>query len=483
MNPLETILSRLGEIEEEMTTLHAQDTLTEDDETRFEELSTEFDELNTTRETIVERAETVERIRVAAQDPRNTIAGNDSNTPLVPVPGARTTDPWDYDEIRTAGSGDPVKATSELRSRALSAAETTRGLSDRQREHLAGWLDMLDVDDGIAADNAKSLRHVLAVSHPEYRKAFAGTLAMFGRTGVTNGPGSEFLTRAMGLTDNVGGFAVPLPIDPTIIINDDGTESPFRAISTVKTITTDVLRTVNTTAVSVSWDGEAGEVSDDTTVFANTDITVYKAQGFIPFSIEIGMDFPNLLGTLGSLIATEKGDAEATVHATGTGSSQPIGIVTALTGGSSEIASNGSDVFALSDVYDIEEELPAKFRRRATWTANKRIYQAMREAGGTALDDFWVNLGQGQPKQLLGYNSMEADQMDGTFGSGENYVLILGDFTDFWIVDRVGLSIELVPHLFATANNRPSGQRGLYAWWRTGSDSVNDRAFRMLNVT
>ena len=240
---------------------------------------------------------------------------------------------------------------------------------------------------------------------------------------------------------------------------------------------------VKRTGGSGSGDGEAGECADDATTFANTDITVYKAQGFMPFSIEISMDFTDLLGTLGALIATEKGDAEAAVHATGTGSSQPVGIVVALTGGSYQIASNGSDVFALSDVYDLEEELPAKFRRRATWVANKRIYQAMREAGGTALDDFWVNLGQGQPKQLLGYNSMEADQMDGTYGSGDNYVLIIGDFLNYWIVDRVGLSIELVPHLFATANNRPSGQRGLYAWWRTGADSVNDRAFRMLNVT
>jgi len=135
-------------------------------------------------------------------------------------------------------------------------------------------------------------------------------------------------------------------------------------------------------------------------------------------------------------------------------------------------------------VYDLEEELPAKFRRRASWAANKKIYQAMREAGGANLDDFWVNLGGGQPKQLLGYPALESSEMDGAVGSGtEDYVLVFGDFSNYWIVDRVGLGIELVPHLFATANNRPSGQRGLYAHWRTGADSVNDRAFRMLNCT
>jgi len=29
---------------------------------------------------------------------------------------------------------------------------------------------------------------------------------------------------------------------------------------------------------------------------------------------------------------------------------------------------------------------------------------------------------------------------------------------------------------------RPTGQRGVLMWFRTGSDSVNDNAFRLLNV-
>jgi hypothetical protein len=47
----------------------------------------------------------------------------------------------------------------------------------------------------------------------------------------------------------------------------------------------------------------------------------------------------------------------------------------------------------------------------------------------------------------------------------------------------LGMTVELVPHLFVTANNRPSGQRGLYCYWRVGADCVNTGAFGMLNVT
>ena len=40
--------------------------------------------------------------------------------------------------------------------------------------------------------------------------------------------------------------------------------------------------------------------------------------------------------------------------------------------------------------------------------------------------------------------------------------------------------VELVPHLFHTDNNRPSGQRGWFAHARIGGNSVNDLGFRLL---
>jgi predicted phage gp36 major capsid-like protein len=50
------------------------------------------------------------------------------------------------------------------------------------------------------------------------------------------------------------------------------------------------------------------------------------------------------------------------------------------------------------------------------------------------------------------------------------------------IVDRIGNTLELIPNLVG-ANRRPTGQRGALLWFRTGSDSVVDNAFRLLNVT
>jgi len=43
------------------------------------------------------------------------------------------------------------------------------------------------------------------------------------------------------------------------------------------------------------------------------------------------------------------------------------------------------------------------------------------------------------------------------------------------------MSVELVPHVFGS-NQRPTGQRGLYAFWRNSSKVLVDKAFALLTV-
>ncbi|CEZ39288.1 phiRV1 phage protein [Mycobacterium tuberculosis] len=62
-----------------------------------------------------------------------------------------------------------------------------------------------------------------------------------------------------------------------------------------------------------------------------------------------------------------------------------------------------------------------------------------------------------------------------------NHPLVLGDWKQFLIGDRVGSMVELVPHLFGP-NRRPTGQRGFFAWFRVGSDVLVRNAFRVLKV-
>jgi predicted phage gp36 major capsid-like protein len=53
----------------------------------------------------------------------------------------------------------------------------------------------------------------------------------------------------------------------------------------------------------------------------------------------------------------------------------------------------------------------------------------------------------------------------------------------FKIIDRVGMTVELVPQLFGATSGRPTGQRGLYAYWRNGSKVIDPVGFRALTGT
>ena len=81
----------------------------------------------------------------------------------------------------------------------------------------------------------------------------------------------------------------------------------------------------------------------------------------------------------------------------------------------------------------------------------------------------------------LGYRKYEASAMTYATTTGTK-IAVAGDFrAGFVIVDRIGLQIEVIPHLFG-ANRRPTGQRGVYAFWRSGSKAVNPNALRYLEV-
>jgi len=101
---------------------------------------------------------------------------------------------------------------------------------------------------------------------------------------------------------------------------------------------------------------------------------------------------------------------------------------------------------------------------------------------------FLTDLGGGAPAKLLGYplaewSSMDANSAVNAAATATNHLLLLGDWSNYLIADRIGGTVEFIPHLFATANNLPSFTRGWVYYWRVGADSINDDAFSLLAVT
>ena len=60
---------------------------------------------------------------------------------------------------------------------------------------------------------------------------------------------------------------------------------------------------------------------------------------------------------------------------------------------------------------------------------------------------------------------------------------VFGDLkTGYTIGDRLGLQLEIVPHLFGSGNRFPTGQRGAFAIWRNDARVTVPNALRYLET-
>lgn len=339
--------------------------------------------------------------------------------------------------------------------------------SDEARKHIATLLDTKDDQQGSLA------QRLLITGSPSYERAFGKTLK--------GSPLNAEEQRALSLgSDPDGGFAVPFQLDPTVILASDGAINPIRQLARIESIVGKEWQGVTSEGVVASYASEAQEASDNSPTLAQPVVSTLRAQAFIPFSVEIGQDWGALQGEMAALLSDAKDVLEADKFINGIGAPTSPGGIVATLDNASMVATVGSNAFAVGDLYALEEAVPPRFRSKGHFIGNRSTYNKIRQFdtyGGAAL---WVRLIDGLGNELIGYPAHEASEMASTLADGD-VILGLGDFSKFLIVDRLGMSIELIPHLFGNSG-RPTGQRGIYAIWRNSSKILVDNAFRFLKV-
>lgn len=371
-------------------------------------------------------------------------------------PGAtRTEDIYDTRDWRSVSD-------SELRDRAYRSIEITQGANSEAAKNMRRLVDN-DMTGSVA-------RRILQTDSPVYRRAFGKYLA--------NRPRSPEEERALSTAQN---YAVPASIDPTVVLTSNGVLNPVRQIARVITIAGNTWTGVASAGVSAAYSAEATEVGDNSPTLSQPSANVEKAQAFIKYPIEVGEDWGALQAEMARLLADAKDTLENTKFLTGLGhsSNEPEGLLVGATG---TVVTATASVVNIVDLYSLREALAPRWRANARYTGNLAIFDKIRQfdtSGGASL---WVQLQFDEPANLIGRPAHEWSAMSSALTTGASSVLIFGDFNEFTIVDRVGMNIEVVPHVFATANNRPSGERGLYAYWRNTSDVRTAAAFKTLKV-
>ncbi|NIK57902.1 phage major capsid protein [Kribbella shirazensis] len=370
----------------------------------------------------------------------------------------------------------------EQAKRLLDHVVKSRKLPDHAAEKAHGLLDLPD-----AGDRTLAARWVTATGDPEYSKAFGKLLADPSRGHLlwTAREQEAYRTakavqgelKAMTLSGN--SELLPLNLDPAIMLTSDGSTNPLRQISRVVQTISNTWQGITSAGVNAEWKTEGAEATELTPPTDPAPIPVYFGDAWVPYSYEVGMDSAGNFATELAVLLNDAADQlMATAYTTGTGTGQPTGIITALPVGSI-VATGTADTFVKGDVYKLQEALPARFQANARWCAALPIINLMSQMETTAGARLFPEISDGR---LLNRPLHELSNMDGVINAAQsNKILLYGDFRNFVIADRIGTGIELIQNVVGT-NGRPTGQRGAMLWFRTGSDSVVDNAFRVLDA-
>lgn len=480
---LDEIRTRLTEIDSE----HAGAAMPERTRAEWDSLIAESDAHTRAIQESEERRKALSTRFQAADHNTGDQGGTASERVGAPAFVNRTKDIYNVSEIRQSSSSD---------------GDFRRKLQDNAHAAIERAQFGMDVDASQAQEKADKLlrnkddeqgtlaRRILNTGNASYERAFSKLLKTQNPMTLT-----QEESRALSLgVDPEGGYAVPFQLDPTVILTNDGVINPLRSLARQVTITGKEWQGITSEGVSVSRVAESQSagvgpnpgvgtgVVEATGVWPTLEqptVRAERVQGFVPFSIEIDQDWNAMRSEITLMLADAKDTEEAQSFLLGDGNGTNAGGLVTTLADTSEVY---GDLETSEDLYRLKNALPPRFRRNGVFLAETSTYDHVRQLS-TQSDgsDLWVRLGDGRPNQLIGYRAEEASEMPALEGAadGTRY-MVFGDFRQFIIVDRVGMSVELVPHLFGPANRYPTGQRGIFAYWRNNSAVLADNAFRVL---
>lgn len=367
--------------------------------------------------------------------------------------------------------------------RKLDDREITRHLKDDERDQTA---KMIRNDPMIA-------RRVIVTENDAYRSAW---MKLMTRLNPNLNPDEqraidrweEFRTMVEN-TGASGGYGIPVFIDPSIILTAQGSGNPFFQIASVKNVNTNVWKGVTSAGVTWTFQTEGAAATDASPTLAQPTVTVHMARGFIPYSIEVGQDYPGFAEEMSTLLAEGYDELLVDKFTRGSGSGEPKGILTAISATSADrVKVTTGGTIGAPDPYNVWKALPQRFRRNASWLMSVGVNNAIRQLGtANVYHGYTANLPEGWADTLFNSGVYESPYMPDTttWTTTAEGQAIVGDFRGFVIARRGGMETEYIPHLFqqqtaGTGLGMPTGTRGVFAYTRIGSDAANTNAFRIL---
>ncbi len=262
--------------------------------------------------------------------------------------------------------------------------------------------------------------------------------------------------------------------------------SPIRTEATVRsTMGTEITFPKRSALPDTHWVGEISErVKDESFKYAMEKLTPHEMISFKKLSLQqIEDSLFSLASELGEAFGEAFGLKEGTGFISGSGVTQPEGILTNPDVGSTDTIT--ASVLAANDIMAFPYTIARGYRRNGKWYMSDTMIARVRmmRADMAAADDnlgpfLWQNsLIAGEPPTLAGFPVISCPDM-GTTVADEDVVAVFGDMRKaYMIVDRIAFQIQELRERYAEY-----GMVGFIARKRVDGQVVLPAAIRKLAI-
>ena len=229
-----------------------------------------------------------------------------------------------------------------------------------------------------------------------------------------------------------------------------------------------LLPTVDETGVSGSILSENSTISESAMTFGQLTVSSYMyTSGLVLVSNQLLQDseFP-LDQFIANALGERLGRAQNAHWTTGTGSSQPYGVIVGAATGKTGAAGQTSTVI-YNDLVDLVYSVDVAYRPNAKWMMRDATLGIIRKLQDSQNRPLWEpSVQAGEPDRILGYSVVINNDVAAAAASAKS--IAFGDFSKYIIRDVSGVQLVRMTERYADAL-----QTAFYAFQRTGGRLVS----------
>ena len=275
--------------------------------------------------------------------------------------------------------------------------------------------------------------------------------------------------------DADGGYLVPEEFEKDIVRGIDETNI-IRSIAKVITTANDRKIPIAVGHSVATWTAENAAYTESNPTFGQKQIDAFKLTDLVRVSIELLQDAAfDIEGYIIKEFSYAFGVAEEQAFCVGTGVNQPTGIFTA-DGGEIGVTAGSATAVTIDDVINLVYSLKAPYRKNAKFLMNEATVSLIRKLKDGNGNYLWQpSVQAGQPDKILGYDVFTTPFAPTIAGGA--LAIAFGDFSNYWIRDRGGRTVQRLNELYAT-----NGQVGYVATERVDGKVILPEAIKLLKM-